>query len=229
MLWERGKYVEGMTKDGWKMHDVPDEGGGEVVRKKVHFDELDMSLVLSSEPDFKAEKSQLQLFIEARGHVCDFLPKYHCELSPIESKWGRSKFFIRCYCEYTIKGMMENIPISLGLKRLPDDSKYDAVNLYGSGFASPLQFTRKLFRKSRDFMRSYQQKGRGTKVERSVFKAKRRPAPSEFGESDSAVIAARSAEVVANAAPEPAQVPPIVPVPARPRRRGAGQMPSRFL
>jgi hypothetical protein len=44
--------------------------------------------VMSLQTDFLAEKPQLQVVIEAAGHKCYFLPKFHCELNPIEMYWG---------------------------------------------------------------------------------------------------------------------------------------------
>ncbi|KAF8219024.1 hypothetical protein L208DRAFT_1344432 [Tricholoma matsutake] len=50
-----------------------------------------MQCVLSLQPDFRAEKPLLQLVIEKAGHKCFFLPKFHCELNPIEMVWGQAK------------------------------------------------------------------------------------------------------------------------------------------
>jgi biotin synthase-like enzyme len=50
-----------------------------------------MQRVLSLQPDFKQEKPLLQLVIEKAGHKCLFLPKFHCELNPIEMVWGQAK------------------------------------------------------------------------------------------------------------------------------------------
>ena len=44
--------------------------------------------------DFATEKRMLQHYIENQGHICMFLPKFHCELNPIEMLWGYAK-----YCE----------------------------------------------------------------------------------------------------------------------------------
>jgi hypothetical protein len=41
--------------------------------------------------DFINEKPMIQHFLEARGHVCIFYPKFHCELNPIEMLWGYGK------------------------------------------------------------------------------------------------------------------------------------------
>src|SRR6267154_2555325 len=47
-----------------------------------------MRKVLSLQADFQAEIPLLQQVIEATGHKCYFLPKFHCELNPIEMYWG---------------------------------------------------------------------------------------------------------------------------------------------
>jgi hypothetical protein len=51
--------------------------------------------LLYSQSDFLSQKPQLQEHIESRGHVCDFYPKYHCELNFIEQYWGASKLRFR--------------------------------------------------------------------------------------------------------------------------------------
>jgi hypothetical protein len=43
-----------------------------------------MERVLSLQDDFKAEKPLIQTIIEGSGHICLFLPQFHCELNPIE-------------------------------------------------------------------------------------------------------------------------------------------------
>ncbi|SRR6266851_8507483 len=43
----------------------------------------------------RLQKPQLQEFIESHGHLCDFYPKYHCELNFIEQYWGAAKL---SYC-----------------------------------------------------------------------------------------------------------------------------------
>lgn len=47
-----------------------------------------MQRVLPLQPDFVREKPLLQVIIEKAGHKCLFLPKFHCELNPIEMVWG---------------------------------------------------------------------------------------------------------------------------------------------
>jgi hypothetical protein len=50
-----------------------------------------MEKCLSTEADFKAGKPLLQLVVEQAGHLCILLPKFHCELNPIEMYWGYAK------------------------------------------------------------------------------------------------------------------------------------------
>ena len=42
-----------------------------------------------------AQKSELEELITARGHICDFYPKFHCELNFIEQYWGTAKYLYR--------------------------------------------------------------------------------------------------------------------------------------
>jgi hypothetical protein len=50
---------------------------------------------LFNQPDFKNVKSHLEELITGRGHICDFYPKFHCELNYIEQYWGAAKFTYR--------------------------------------------------------------------------------------------------------------------------------------
>jgi hypothetical protein len=43
-----------------------------------------MAQLLSKQGDFWLQESLLEQKIKARGHICMFLPKFHCELNPIE-------------------------------------------------------------------------------------------------------------------------------------------------
>ena len=43
-----------------------------------------MARLLSKQDDFQLQKSQVEEMLTGRGHLCIFLPKFHCELNPIE-------------------------------------------------------------------------------------------------------------------------------------------------
>ncbi|KAF9497594.1 hypothetical protein BDN71DRAFT_1541197 [Pleurotus eryngii] len=69
--------------------------------------------ILELQPDFKAQKSLVQEVIEAAGHECIFLPKFHCELNFIEFFWGAVKRYLRENCDYTFAMLQENMPKAL--------------------------------------------------------------------------------------------------------------------
>jgi len=52
--------------------------------------------ILERQPDFAEQKSLVQETIEAAGHLCLFLLKFHCELNFIEFFWGMVKKYL-CY------------------------------------------------------------------------------------------------------------------------------------
>ena len=52
-----------------------------------------MARLLSKQDDFFFQESLLEQKLKARGHICIFLPKFHCELNPIEMVSFFSLFF----------------------------------------------------------------------------------------------------------------------------------------
>lgn len=71
--------------------------------------------ILELQPDFVEQKSLVQETIEAAGHLSLFLPKFHCELNPIEYFWGMIKKYLRDNCDYLFDGLKENLPKALDL------------------------------------------------------------------------------------------------------------------
>jgi hypothetical protein len=51
--------------------------------------------LLFCQSDFTLQKSHLEEYVTSRGHICDFYPKFHCELNFIEQYWGVAKFRYR--------------------------------------------------------------------------------------------------------------------------------------
>ena len=51
----------------------------------------EMKEEITSHIDFKEEKTKLECFLNNLGHACIMLPKFHCELNPIERWWGVGK------------------------------------------------------------------------------------------------------------------------------------------
>ncbi len=74
--------------------------------------------ILEQESDFQKQKSLVQEVIEAAGHLCIFLPKFHCELNFIEFFWGLVKKYLRDNCDYTFDTLKENMPKALASVKL---------------------------------------------------------------------------------------------------------------
>ena len=68
-----------------------------------------MARLLSKQDDFTNQSSMLETLIKDAGHECIFLPKFHCELNPIEMV---STF-------YTVLSLLLTCTIVLGLVQVP--------------------------------------------------------------------------------------------------------------
>ena len=51
-----------------------------------------MHQVLTLQEDFANKTPMIQKYVESRGHICLFYPKFHCELNPMEMVWGFAKY-----------------------------------------------------------------------------------------------------------------------------------------
>jgi len=84
-----------------------------------------MYRVLSLQEDFVTEKPMIQHYIESSGHVCMFLPKFHCELNPIELLWGYPKYreFYFCFPSYSYHMYTNSRTIQVIAKHLTENSR----------------------------------------------------------------------------------------------------------
>jgi len=69
--------------------------------------------ILELQPDFQDQKSLVQETIEEAGHLCIFLPKFHCELNFIEFFWGKVKKDLHDNCDGTFETLKKNLPLAL--------------------------------------------------------------------------------------------------------------------
>ena len=69
--------------------------------------------LLSSQPDFQAQKGELQETLEAAGHLVVFYPSFHCELNFIEYFWGSAKVYAPANCEYSYPALVRIVPEAL--------------------------------------------------------------------------------------------------------------------
>jgi hypothetical protein len=63
--------------------------------------------LLYTQSNFMSQKPLLQEHIKSRGHLCDFYPKYHCELNFIEQYWGAAKLHFHIAGRARTLGAME--------------------------------------------------------------------------------------------------------------------------
>ena len=92
--------------------------GAALVLEKRGYDTKGMKLdemrsILAGHDDFKNEKCHVDTVLTDCGHTCVFIPKFHCELNPIERVWSQSKRYTRAHCDYTIASLQRNIPLAL--------------------------------------------------------------------------------------------------------------------
>ena len=97
--------------------------------------------ILERQPDFRAQTSLVQEVIEAAGHICLILPKFHCELNFIEYFWGAVKRWLREHCDYTFKTLQQNMPVALAsvdklLIRKWQNRMFRWVDAYKDGLTS---------------------------------------------------------------------------------------------
>ena len=69
--------------------------------------------ILERQPDFQEQRSLIQETIEEMGHLCIFLPKFHCELNFIEFFWGRVKKYIHDNCDNSFETLKASLPLAL--------------------------------------------------------------------------------------------------------------------
>ena len=140
-----------VTSDGRPkgMRIVLEERGVDTSRMKAP----DMRLVLRSHADFKNEKTAVESLVQEKGQRAIYLPKFHCELNPIERVWGEAKRFTRSHCDYSFAGLERTIVPALESVRLDTIRKY--------------------FRKCREYMQAYREgNAGGSDVEKGVQKYK---------------------------------------------------------
>ena len=63
--------------------------------------------------DFSCQLSILEELVTGRGHMCLFLPRFHCELNPIERCWCHAKKHTRAHCTGSIVRLRKIVPEGL--------------------------------------------------------------------------------------------------------------------
>ena len=149
---QRMVLSDGTTKG---MRQVLNERGVDTRGMKA----ADMRKALSEMTDFKYEKTKVEHLVSNRGYRAFFIPKFHCELNPIEACWGQSKRYTRAHCDYSFPG-----PVNPGLNSVTLDQ------------------IQKFFRKIRETMRAYREDiSAGPDLEKALKQYKSHRRVSEAG------------------------------------------------
>ena len=69
----------------------------------------DMRIILANNDDFKSEKTIVETYFISRRQAVHFIPKFHCEMNPIERVWGQAKRYTRMYTNFTLPGLLNII------------------------------------------------------------------------------------------------------------------------
>jgi hypothetical protein len=94
--------------------------------------------ILRNQPDFQEQRPLIQEIIEAAGHACIFLPKFHCELNFIEFFWGRIKKYLRDNCDGSFETLKTNMlkaleSVQVNTIRLWEHCMHRWIEAYRSG------------------------------------------------------------------------------------------------
>ena len=69
--------------------------------------------ILDSQPDFRAQQSQIEEYLASEGQITLFYPKFHCDCNWIERYWSNCKRFTRDNCTFNITGLRKNVPAAM--------------------------------------------------------------------------------------------------------------------
>ena len=89
---------------------VLEERGSNTAKMKAD----NMRVVLSFHDEFRTEKTLVKKFFTNERQQVMFLPKFHCELNPIERVWGQAKSYSRQYINHTLQRLHNIINPALG-------------------------------------------------------------------------------------------------------------------
>ena len=133
-IWD-GKLQKLVTEEGIQkgFKSLLEERG--VNTAKLKKDE--MIKIVEEMRDFKFQKTKVEEMILSKGHRVMFIPKFHCELNPIERVWCHAKQYTRTHCDYTFAGLEKTIDAALN--------------------SMTVELVRKYFRKVREYQRAYRE------------------------------------------------------------------------
>lgn len=134
------------------MKAVLEERGVNTERMKAN----DMRTVLSFHDDFISEKTMVEKIVTEKGHKCVYLPKFHCELNPIERVWGQAKVYSRAHTNFTLVGLrsiinpaLDSVSTDLMRKYFRRVLEYERAYLEGKKAGKELEAAVKVYKSHR--------------------------------------------------------------------------------
>ena len=86
--------------------------------------------LLFNQPDFIAQKSQLEELVIQQGNICDFYPMFHPELNVIEQYWGLLKHLYRLTpSTHSTNSMEKNVLNSLDAPSVEQIQRWAKISL----------------------------------------------------------------------------------------------------
>ena len=70
----------------------------------VHIEGSRRGLFYQTMMTFEQNKTIVELYFVDKGHLVFFIPKFHCELNPIERVCGQTKRYTPSYTNFTLPG-----------------------------------------------------------------------------------------------------------------------------
>eukprot|EP00733_Pompholyxophrys_punicea_P000740 Pompholyxophrys_punicea_v1_NODE_259_length_2504_cov_17.915067.p1 type:complete len:123 gc:universal NODE_259_length_2504_cov_17.915067:1158-1526(+) len=97
-----------------------------------------MVKILSECEDFRNEQPVIVKKVTDAEHHILFLPKFHCELNPIERVWCQTKAEVRKICDYSYPSLKANVEKCLNEVTIEDIRKFarhcrDYLRAYDEG------------------------------------------------------------------------------------------------
>ena len=110
-----------LSEENWLDLPVDMEGGCFNTEEEDHdgqSEEEDEDLYEQEDEELRNSLEESIIHKARAGHLCIFLPKFHCELNFIEFFWGATKKWLRDHCDYTFQTLKANLPSAMGSVKL---------------------------------------------------------------------------------------------------------------
>lgn len=98
----------------------------------------------------------VEKLITDKGHKCLYLPKFQCELNPIERVWGQAKVYSRAHINFMLVGLrsivhpaLDSVPTDVMRRYFRRVLEYERAYLEGKKAGKELEAAVKLYKSHR--------------------------------------------------------------------------------